>query len=306
MTNLFENQFLGMLNHTLTNGLEKIDRTKVGTRSVFGYSIETDLEAGFPMITTRKIAFRLSFEEIMWMLRGQCDANILKDKNIHIWDGNTTREFLDNRGLNYLPEGHIGKGYGFQWRNFGGDYKSSRTWWKFFKKEYDYYYLDGKGVDQIQNLLNSLKNDPNGRRHIVMTWNPQQEKEMALPPCHLYHQYAVNDGKLDSFFLMRSVDEGFGLPYNFMGYAFLNHAFSKVLGLKPGKLRFEGIDAHIYNNQVDMVKEQITREPYAMPQLHIKKDLKSLDDILSLEYSDIEIVGYKAHADFKDKPKMAV
>ncbi len=308
--NHFENQYLNIMRDIVENGESKIDRTQVGTKSVFCRRIDIDLADGFPMPTTRKTTFRLAFEEIQWMLRGQVDSKILEAKKINIWKGNTTREFLDKRGLNYLPEGHIGKGYGFQWRNFGGDYKIID-----YKKDshgklvpvYDYYQLNGKGADQIATMLKDLSGNPNGRRHIVSAWNPQQEAEMSLPPCHLYQQYAVNNGRLDSMFLMRSNDFVYGNPFNMMGYAYLNHVFSKVLKLKPGRLVYEGVDVHIYNNQLKMAEEQITRVPYDAPQLIIHKDLNSLQDILDMEYKDVEIVGYdKFYPDFKDKPAMAV
>lgn len=281
--------YLDLLQDILDNGFDKTDRTGVGSRSVFGRSLRWDLSKGFPIITTRRVAFRIAFEETMFFLRGERDTKKLEDKKIFIWKGNTSREFLDGRGLDHLDEGDMGYGYSHQWRNFGG--------------------IDGgwRGVDQIANLVDGLRNDPYSRRHIVTAWNPQQVDETPLPPCHILHQYQVTpDGKLNSSFIMRSNDIGYGLPYNIMGYAFLNIAFAKLVGLEPGELVYFGGDAHIYHNQFDMVKAQLQRTPYELPTLKINKSLNTLEDLLTLQYNEVELVGYKSHPDFDNKPPMAV
>lgn len=220
-------------------------------------------------------------------LRGETDTKTLEDKNINIWKGNTSREFLDKQGLGYLPEGSIGTGYSHQWRNFSGDLGMNN------------------GVDQIENLLEGLANDPTSRRHIVTAWNPSQLSGTPLPPCHLYQQYAVNNGKLDSSFVMRSTDAPFGLPYNIMGYAFLNIVFANCLNLVPGEIVYFGNDVHIYENQIPMCLEQLTRAPKKLPELTFHKDINNLDDILNLEFTDLELVGYNPHPDIKNKPTMA-
>lgn len=303
--NTFELQYLGIMGDILKNGQREANRTGIDTLATWGQTIKADLSKGFPIITTRKTSLRIAFEETWFFLRGETDTKKLEDKKIGIWTGNTSREFLDNVGLYYLPEGHMGKGYSFQWRNFGGDYVNDVNPQTFVSTP-NYTKSEG-GVDQIANLLEGMKKDPTGRRHIVTAWNPQQTKEMALPPCHLYQQYRVtSDGKLNSTFVMRSWDFLYGAPFNIMGYALLNHAFAKYLKLEPGVLVGFGNDVHLYDNQLDIAHQQVERQPFNLPKLTITKELNSLEDILSMEYSDIILEGYEAHPDFKDKPKMAV
>lgn len=292
----FERQYLGVLNDILQNGEIEPNRTGIDTLTTWGQTLKIPLSEGFPIVTTRKTSLRIAFEETWFFLRGETDTRKLQEKNIRIWEGNTSREFLDKVGLDYLPEGHMGKGYSFQWRNFGGEYMYRTNYTK-----------QHKGFDQVVALLEGLKNDPQGRRHIITGWNPQQTKEMALPPCHLYQQYRVtSNGKLNSSFMMRSWDYLYGAPFNIMGYALLNHAFAKLLKLEPGTLVAIGNDVHLYNNQLDIARQQVLREPFALPKLTITKELNTLDDLLALEYTDIKLEGYEAHPDFKDKPKMAV
>lgn len=288
--------YLELLQDIMDNGFDKDDRTGVGSRSVWGRQLRWDLSKGFPAITTRRVAFRIAFEEMMFFLRGDRDTTILEDKNINIWTGNTTREFLDARGLEWLDEGDMGYGYGHQWRNFGGyDVKDSPEDWHY------------TGVDQLVKLIEDIKISPFSRRHIMTTWNPQQLYGMALPPCHILQHYQVTpNGKLNSAFFMRSNDVPYGLPYNIMGYALLNILFAKLLGYEPGDLVYHGTDVHIYSNQFDMVREQLTREPRPLPTLKIKKDLNTLDDLLSLEFEDVELIDYDPYPDIKDKPPMAV
>lgn len=312
--NNYETQYLSIMKDVLENGIDRPDRTGIGSRATWHQTMRINLNEGFPIITTRQIALRIAFEETWFFLRGETDTKKLEEKKINIWKGNTSREFLDKIGLGYLPEGHMGKGYSHAWRNFGGDYEryidysvSKQDSYKHGNIFIDYTKTRANsGVDQIKNLFHGLKNDPNGRRHIVTAWNPQQIKEAALPPCHVYHQYQILDGKLNSAFLARSQDFFFGTPYNIMGYALLNIAFAKALNLESGILGYTGEDVHLYLNQLDMAKEQIERIPKQLPKLNIRKNLSSLDDILALEFSDIELIDYKSYPDFKNKPPMAV
>ncbi len=302
--------YVDLLKDIIENGVDKGDRTGVGTRAVFGRSMRWNLQDGFPIITTRKVAFRIAFEETMFFLRGESDTTKLEEKKIKIWSGNTTREFLDNRGLTTLPVGDMGRGYGVQWRDWKfTEIISAAESVSLHDGSEEVFYgakVRTKTTDQLTELIDGLKHDPNGRRHIITAWNPGELRLMALPPCHITHQYIVNDGRLDSSWLQRSVDSVFGLPYNIMSYAFMNVAFAKLLKLEPGQLVFFGNDVHIYNNQLAMAQEQITREPRTLPTITITKELNTLDDLLSLEFSDIFIDGYDPYPDFKDKPPMAV
>jgi len=290
--------YLNLMKEIMETGVDRSDRTGVGTRAVFGKTLSFKLADGFPMITTRKTPFRIAFEETMFFLRGETDTKKLEEKKINIWKGNTTREFLDNRGLTYLPEGDMGKGYGYQWTKWEKydivNYCDSDI------EENDSETFHGAQVNvsyinQVKNVIEGIKSNPYDRRHIIQAWNPGQLDEMALPPCHLYNQYVVMDGKLNSSFVMRSNDVYHGLPFNIMSYAFLNIAIAKICNLEPGELVYFGNDVHLYTSQFEVVKEQLTREPRALPKLIIKKDIKSYEDLCSLEYADIEIVGYDPH-----------
>lgn len=292
----FEKQYINIMSDIINNGVRVKNRTGVDSYTTWGQTLKIDLSKGFPLITTRKVPLRIAFEETWFFLRGETDTKKLEEKKINIWKGNTSREFLDGRGLTHLPEGHLGKTYGFQMRNFGGDYSVDSI-----------YDLDWKGVDQVSNLLKGLKNDPSGRRHIVTCWNPQQLDDMSLQPCHLYQQYNITNGKLNSNFIMRSWDFAYGSWVNIAGYALLNHVYAKYLNVQPGTLFCVGNDVHLYENQIDICKEQITRAPFDLPQINITKNISTIDDILNLEFKDIEFTRqYIAHPDFKNKPKMAV
>ena len=284
--------YIDLMKDILENGVDKSDRTGIGSRSVFGRMLRWDLSEGFPIITTRKVALRIAFEETMFFLRGETNTKLLEEKKINIWKGNTSREFLDARGLTHLPEGDMGKGYGYQWRHWEFPHPTSPG--------------DMAELDQIWSLLEGLKNDPFGRRHVVTGWNPGQLAEMALPPCHMLQMYSVTpDGKLNSNFVMRSNDVPYGLPYNIMSYALMNHMFAKYLGLTPGELVYTGWDIHIYQNQMNMVKEQLTREPRSLPTFNIKVDLPTIESVLNLQWQDVELIGYDPHPDIADKPEMA-
>ena len=295
--------YIDLLKDVMENGFDSPDRTGIGSRKVLGRMLRWDLSEGFPIITTRKVSLRIAFEETMFFLRGHSDTKLLEEKKINIWKGNTTREFLDNRGLTHLKEGDMGRGYGVQWRDWQTPVVSPRLGVALVHK-----------TDQIKDLLHGLKTDPSGRRHVVTGWNPGELNQMALPPCHMLHMYSVegsfeansDEGKLHNSFVMRSNDVPFGLPYNIMSYALVNHIFAKYLGLVPGDLVYMGWDVHIYQNQMDMVAEQLTRSPKALPQLVINKELNTFDDIMALQWEDIELIGYDPHPDIKDKPGMAV
>ena len=277
--------YIDLLKDILDNGTDKPDRTGIGSRSVFGRMLRFNLADGFPLQTTRRVPLRIAFEETMFFLRGETNTKILEEKNINIWKGNTSREFLDSRNLDYLPEGDMGHGYGWLWRHWASGDNS---------------------VDQIKELLEGLKRDPYSRRHIVTGWNPSELDNAALPPCHILNMYSVSNNRLNSSFVMRSNDVPFGLPFNIAGYALLNYIFAKHLGLQPGQLVYMGWDVHIYQNQLDMVDEIIKRTPKDLPRLAIKKTLPTLDDVLALHWDDIELIGYDPYPDIKNKPGMAI
>lgn len=289
-----------LLNDIIQNGIDKPDRTGIGSRAVFGRMLRWDLSQGFPIQTTRRVPLRIAFEETMFFLRGETQTKFLEEKNINIWKGNTSREFLDKRGLTYLEEGDMGRGYGVQWR----DWRSI--------DHFDDVFAVPKSTDQIKDLLSGIKTDPYSRRHVVTGWNPGELDQMALPPCHMMHLYSVEgdftvgDGKLNNSFVMRSNDVPFGLPFNIASYALINHIFAKHLGMTPGDLVYFGWDVHIYQNQMDMVTEMLAREPRPLPTLVIKKDLPTFDDILALQWEDIELIGYDPYPDVQNKPPMSI
>lgn len=313
--NNYDLQYINLLQDILINGKDRPDRTGIGSRARFGKSFTIDLADGFPILTTRKVAFRIAFEETMFFLRGETNTLKLEEKNVNIWKGNTSRAFLDKMGLHHLPEGDMGKGYGYQWVKFE-QYSIDESAYMTMDdgsgtpvRIYHNAIVTVRYLNQIKDLLERAKKNPNDRRLLFSAWNPAQLTETALVPCHLLAQYQVLDGKLNSLWFQRSVDSIYGLPYNVMSYAFLNAMFAKFLGLTPGELTFMGGDVHIYSNQMEIANEQVdsTQRPgFTLPTLLIKKDLNTWDDIVSLEYNDVEVVGYEAHPDFKNKPPMAV
>lgn len=299
--------YIDLLKDVVLNGVDKPDRTGIGSRAVFGRMLRWDLAKGFPIQTTRRVPLRIAFEETMFFLRGETQTKVLEDKKINIWKGNTSREFLDNRGLKHLPEGDMGKGYGYQWRHWETPEEHIYDNGVIMDR-----FIGVKKTDQIADLLSGIKKDPYGRRHVVTGWNPGQLHEMALPPCHMLHMYSVEgdftvgDGKLNNSFIMRSNDVPFGLPFNIASYALINHIFAKHLGMIPGDLVYFGWDVHIYQNQMPMVAEMLGRTPRPLPTLVIKKDLPTFNDILNLQWEDIELIGYDPYPDVQNKPGMAV
>ena len=211
-----EYQYIDLVKDIIKRGNRKDDRTGVGTLSTFGNIMRFDLSQTFPLITTKRVFWKGVVEELLWFLRGSTDGRLLSEKGVKIWDGNGSREFLDNMGFYDRREGDLGPVYGFQWRNFGAKYKDCDT---------DY---SGKGVDQIQQVIDQIKSNPDSRRHIVNAWNVSDIPSMALPPCHVLFQFYVNDGKLSCLLYQRSCDIGLGVPFNIASYALLTCLVSKV------------------------------------------------------------------------------
>ncbi|KAL7531730.1 hypothetical protein ACHAXR_004202 [Thalassiosira sp. AJA248-18] len=289
-----EMQYLDICRDIIENGVKRGDRTGTGTMSKFGvqmrYSLRDDT---LPLLTTKRTFWRGVAEELLWFVKGSTNANELAEKNIHIWDGNGSREFLDSRGLQHRGEGDLGPVYGFQWRHFGAEYKDMNT---------DY---SGQGVDQLADCIEKIINNPEDRRIIMSAWNPKDLDAMALPPCHMFAQFYVDTEKNEVSCQMyqRSADMGLGVPFNIASYALLTHMIAKVTGRKAGDFVHSIGDAHVYLNHVDALKEQLERKPRAFPKLKFKEG-KKYNDIDGFEFDDFEVVGYKPHKTIK--MKMAV
>jgi len=277
-----EQQYLDLIKNILDNGTWEEGRNG-RTKSIFGHSMRFDLTNGkIPILTTKKTAWKTCLKELLWFIRGDTDNKLLQDQGVHIWDGNTTREFLDSRKLNYR-EGLIGPGYGFQWRHFNAPYDAETG------------STSEKGIDQLQQIIDALK-DPAQRtsRRLVMTaWNPVQLNEMALPPCHILCQFNVHDGnKLSCSMYQRSNDFFLGIPFNIASYSMLTHLLAKHCGLEAYEfVHFMG-NCHIYENAVDACKLQITREPYPFPTLSIKQVRENISDYT---VDDFILENYQSH-----------
>jgi thymidylate synthase len=290
MDNHEEQQYLNLIKNILENGTWEEGRNGK-TKSIFGNMMRFSLKDGkIPILTTKKTAWKTCLKELLWFIRGDTDNKLLQEQGVHIWDGNTTREFLDSRGLTDYREGLIGPGYGFQWRHFGGDYDSSAAGVK-----------EGgnNGVDQLQQIIDALK-DPaqrTSRRLIMSAWNPQQLDKMALPPCHILCQFNVHHGnKLSCSMYQRSSDEFLGQPINIASYSFLTHLLAKHCGLEAYEFVYFIGNCHIYENAIDACKLQITREPFPFPTVSIKQVRENINEY---EVDDFEIHNYKSHEAIK-------
>ncbi|KAI5147846.1 thymidylate synthase [Nematocida ausubeli] len=284
--NYEEKQYLQLIQRILKKGAEKMDRTGTGTIAVFGdmsrYSLEGDR---FPLLTTKRVPFRIVAEELLFFIRGQTDNKILKSKNVNIWTLNGTEEFLRSRGIS-RKEDDLGPIYGFQWRHFGAEYGTCND---------DY---SGKGVDQLKSVIEELKKNPNSRRMVVSAWNPLDLDAMALPPCHVLFQFCVVDGKLNCMLYQRSGDVGLGVPFNIASYALLLKMVSYLTNIPAGEFVHVLSDAHIYLNHVEQLSEQIKRTPYAFPTLKIAPAVprKSIDEF---EIEDFVLEEYIHHPPIK-------
>jgi thymidylate synthase len=279
-----EQQYLDIIKNILDNGTWEEGRNGK-TKSVFGSTMRFDLSNGkIPILTTKKTAWKTCLKELLWFIRGETDNKLLQEQGVHIWDGNTTRDFLDSRGLSYR-EGLIGPGYGFQWRHFNAPYDAS-SGTKMVSSE---------GIDQLQQIIDALK-DPGQRtsRRLIMTaWNPCQINEMALPPCHIFCQFNVHDGnKLSCCMFQRSCDFFLGVPFNIASYSFLTHLIAKHCGLEAHEfIHFMG-NCHIYENAVDACKLQSLRTPYPFPTVSIKQVRENISDY---SVDDFMVDGYQSH-----------
>lgn len=290
MDNHEEQQYLNLIKNILENGTWEEGRNGK-TKSIFGNMMRFSLKDGkIPILTTKKTAWKTCLKELLWFIRGDTDNKLLQEQGVHIWDGNTTREFLDSRGLKDYREGLIGPGYGFQWRHFGGDYDSSAAGVKEGGKP---------GVDQLQQIIDALK-DPaqrTSRRLIMTAWNPQQLDQMALPPCHILCQFNVHDGnKLSCMMLQRSCDFFLGIPFNIASYSLLTHLIAKHCGLEAYEfVHFMG-NCHLYDNAIDAANLQITREPFPFPTVSIKQVRENINEY---EIDDFILENYQSHEAIK-------
>jgi thymidylate synthase len=267
--NTEEQQYLNLVKEIIGNGYDEIGRNGK-TRVKFGHSMRFSLRDGtIPILTTKKVAFRPCFEELFWFISGNTDNRLLQEKNVSIWNGNSTREFLDSRGLYDRQVGDLGPVYGFQWRHFNATY---------IDRNLDY---EGDGVDQLQNIIDDLKNEDTrgSRRHILTAWNPCQLDEMALPPCHMICQFNVRENKyLSCALFQRSGDVGLGVPFNIASYSLFTHILAKHCGLIADEfVHFLG-NCHIYEEHIEPLKVQIQREPMEFPKIEIKRICENIED----------------------------
>ena len=257
-------QYLDLLDHVMKTGTEKKDRTGTGTISVFGYQMRFNLENGFPLLTTKKLHVKSIIHELLWFIAGNTNTKYLTDNGVKIWN-----EWADK-------DGNLGPVYGYQWRSWPS--------------------VNGQGIDQLENVISSIKKSPDSRRHIVSAWNVGELDKMALPPCHILFQFYVAGGKLSCQLYQRSADIFLGVPFNIASYALLTQMVAQVTGLKPGDFVHTLGDAHIYLNHIEQVKLQLTREPYTLPKMIINPEIS---DIFKFRFEDFTLKDYVSHPHIK-------
>ncbi len=257
-------QYLDLMRHVRDNGTKKEDRTGTGTVSVFGHQMRFDLSEGFPMVTTKKCHLKSIIHELLWFLSGDTNIKYLQENGVRIWN-----EWADE-------DGNLGPVYGYQWRNWPA--------------------ANGEHVDQIAQVIDQIKNNPDSRRIIVSAWNVGEIENMALPPCHMMFQFYVADGKLSCQLYQRSADIFLGVPFNISSYALLTMMVAQVCGLAPGDFVHTLGDAHLYANHMEQVDEQLSRQPFPLPVMKINPEVKSIFDF---KFDDFELVGYEAHPHIK-------
>ena len=277
-----ERAYLDLLQHVLSQGTEKGDRTGTGTLSHFGAQLRFDLADGFPLLTTKKVHFKSIVYELFWFLSGSTHVDYLQENNVRIWNEWAT---ADQTARFNRPAGDLGPVYGHQWRNYGAT-----------KDENGIYNNDG--IDQITQVVEQIKNNPNSRRLIVSGWNPGEAEQVALPPCHTLFQFFVADNKLSCQLYQRSADLLLGVPFNIASYALLTHMVAQVGGLEVGEFVWTGGDCHIYQNHREQVELQLTRELYTLPTLTLNPNVT---DIFAFKYEDISVDGYESHPAIKAK-----
>lgn len=266
-------QYLDLLSFVLDHGIQKEDRTGTGTISHFGYQMRFDLAKGFPLVTTKKIHFKSVVHELLWFISGETNIQYLQENGVRIWN-----EWADE-------DGNLGKIYGYQWRH-----------WNTYREIEDDLFVRAREIDQLKNVVRGIRKNPCSRRHIVSAWNPSDLDEMNLPPCHIMYQFYVAGGRLSCQMYQRSADAFLGVPFNIASYALLTHMVAQVCGLDVGHFIHTFGDVHIYNNHIEQVKLQLTREPRPLPQIKLNPEIKDID---RFKYEDIRLVGYKPHPHIK-------
>ncbi|KAH7658789.1 dihydrofolate reductase / thymidylate synthase protein [Dioscorea alata] len=284
-----EYMYLKLVDDIIASGAQKSDRTGTGTLSKFGCQMRFNLRRSFPLLTTKRVFWRGVVEELLWFISGSTNAKVLQEKGIHIWDGNASREYLDSVGLSHREEGDLGPVYGFQWRHYGAEYTDMHS------------NYSGKGFDQLKDVIDKVKNNPDDRRIILSAWNPSDLKQMALPPCHMFAQFYVENGELSCQMYQRSADMGLGVPFNIASYSLLTYMIAHVCGLVPGEFIHVLGDAHVYRTHVRPLQEQLQKQPKPFPILKINPLKKDIDSFVA---SDFKLIGYDPH--YKIEMKMAI
>jgi dihydrofolate reductase/thymidylate synthase len=279
-----EYQYLDLLQEILDKGEVREDRTGVGTIGLFGCTMRFDLSESFPLLTTKRVFWRGVVEELLWFIKGDTNSNHLNEKGVTIWNANGSKSFLESRGLGHREVGDLGPVYGFQWRHFGAKYVDMHT---------DY---TGQGVDQLAECIHKIKTNPTDRRILLSAWNPADLSLMALPPCHMFCQFYVSNGKLSCLMYQRSCDMGLGVPFNIASYSLLTCMIAQVCGLQPGEFIHMLGDTHIYSNHVEPIKIQLQRTPKAFPILKINPEKTDID---SFVLEDFTLEGYEPHPNIK-------
>ena len=257
-------QYLDLLDHVIKTGIEKSDRTGTGTISVFGYQMRFNLEDGFPLLTTKKLHLKSIIHELLWFISGDTNTGYLNENGVRIWNG-----WADENG-------NLGPVYGYQWRSWPAS--------------------DGIKIDQLSNVISSIKKSPDSRRHIISAWNVGDLDRMALPPCHLLFQFYVAGGRLSCQMYQRSADIFLGVPFNIASYALLTYMVAQATGLKPGDFIHTLGDAHIYLNHIEQCKLQLSRKPFGLPTMKLNPKVK---DIFDFKFEDFELIGYQSHLHIK-------
>jgi len=292
-----EYQYLNLVENIIENGTWEEGRNGK-TKSVFGNTMRFSLKDGkIPILTTKKTAWKTCLKELLWFIRGETDATLLQKQGVHIWDGNTSREFLDSRGLKLTKEGLIGPGYGYQWRYYNANYNCFTGKRLFNENEPDIFSTrkDVTGIDQLQQIIDQLKNPEtrNSRRLIMTAWNPIQIDQMALPPCHIFCQFNVHNGnQLSCAMYQRSQDVALGASFNIASYSFLTHLIAKHCGLEAYEFIYFTGNCHIYEDHIEPMKTILTREPFEFPTVSIKQVRENINDY---QVDDFEIHNYKSH-----------